>query len=326
MHLKTILISLFLVLTLSACAEEPVDTKQLLENFNKAVEANSLEQMESLILAKEGVEEKHVKAMANIYIKVLGDELKSTLQANREKNKLVNSRRTNYMMRGTLAFNALNLNRIIPEGERVKDGDKEYIQLKENEKETHALLLKSEGGTTKFWPEDIEANDDLLNLSNFLNEYLALLKNTSAEEYPAAFDKLIDEYVPATKLEFKEQEVKGMVDGEEKEVQFVLASQTTFRGKEVLELDFFVGDSKENCGRFTPKLFAINLPVNGETTYDFAKSGINGTLIKTNNSKGISNGKILLEKVDENSYQGKIAAERDGENYIYGNFTAEICK
>lgn len=255
---------------------------------------------------------------------MLGGDFKTILQANAEKSKLVNTKRVDYLMRGTVPFSMFHPKTIIPKGKLVKEDGKEYVKLTEHDI-TQSLLLKSVGGTTKFWPKDIEPNNDLIKVSHFLNDYFDVLNNTPINKYPEAFNKIVDQYVPATTLEYKDQPIKAEITGEEKTAKFVLVDKTTFRGKEVLKIRFLTEGPKDKCGKFSPKIFSISVPNDGNSSYDFAKTGITGSLMKLNYTNSIRDGKISLEKVDENTYKGKIAAEKDGENYIYGNFTAEIC-
>lgn len=324
MKKRILLPVLFMFALTSTVTASNLDKDRLLSDFKSAVEAADQDKIKSLIIVSDNIEPKHANALASIYADLLGKRLEKSIVSNMEKMELINKRRVNSMMARSMAFMIANPVFILENGEINTTDGLRFIEAERNGKQS--LRLLEIDGRTKFWPTKIEPTDDLIEFAEFLSDYRSVVETSSIDEIKQNFDKLVIKYVKGTSLEFKNQEIQAMVNGEKAPVKSVIITYTEFRGKERLSLKFMNVEEIEKCGNFQPKLFSIDLPVSGENLYDFSLLGINGSLQVPNRSVGVRDGKIEFIKIDENTFKGRIAAEKDENNSIYGNFTAKVCK
>ncbi|RUA37258.1 MAG: hypothetical protein DSY77_00995 [Bacteroidetes bacterium] len=305
------------------CSNEP---KELLPQFKTAIEAADEDIMKELIIQDEKISSEHAEALASIYIDLLGKRFEKAMMENQDKIKMVDRKRLNSVMSRSMAFLMGRPDHLLENGEPTTFNGGNYIVLEEKGKKM-TLMLKEESGQTKFWPMQIQPNDDLIEFAQFLSDYRKTLVSSNQEDFPKAFDELVNKYVKGTSLAFVKQPLEVKIKGEVVPVNSVVVTQEqNIKGQEVLRLNFLKADEVEKCGKYQPKAFSVDLPVNDQNVYDFSLLGINGSLQETNLSISVMDGKVELIKIDENTYSGQIAAEKDKKNSIYGTFEAKVCK
>lgn len=297
--------------------------KDVLTAADKAVKANDVETLSSLLETAKGMSDTE-KSMAAQLIILSADyadfskEFEAELKANRKHATYKHMSALGFLSRMP-SFSAM-----VEKGQFNAEKSSYDVPM---EGRTLEMPFINVGEEYKFWYPFLKVDESSSITLSMYEDYKNIMSNTSLTDKSAELDALALKYIPATKLQFSDQKLTGTIDG----VPFSMASgKIAYKdlfGEKVYAISISSEPKPDNCTiTYGGNKVIFNLKTLGSV--DLGQSGQNITLYRSEGSKNVMvvDGKIMLEMDEEAGVaKGKIVAKKDDDNSINGYFELEMC-